>query len=84
MPFFMCVLYGDGAAHAARLKRGLLKLGPDFLARLCWRCHGTATRDFSPCDICGKGTWNGLGLLTGNEPSPASVVNQVLVAADNG
>lgn len=87
----MHVPYGEGAAHAEKLKRGLQALGPWFLARLCWWCHGTtmparSTGDYGGhCNVCGKDHPYGtaLGLLTGDsQPAPESVVNQVLVAAE--
>lgn len=78
----MHIPYGEGERHAARLARGLAKMPPDFLAKLCWWCDGTTTRKFAHCDVCGKGGYGtALGLLIGNEPAGQSVVNQVLVAA---
>ena len=79
----MHIPYGEGEAHAERLKRGLSALGPDFVASLCWWCDGTTVRKFEPCNVCGRGRLYGsaLGLLIGNEPAPESVVNQVLIAA---
>lgn len=82
MKFFMHSPYGEeGDKHAERLKRGLLRLGPGFLASLCWWCHGTASHKFEHCTVCGKHYGSALGLLVNNEPAPSSVVNQVLVAA---
>ncbi len=80
----MFVTYGEGNKHAERLKRGLAILGPPFVAKLCWWCHGTTTHQFESCDVCGKDRAYGtaLGLLIGNTPAPESVVNQVLVAAE--
>ena len=80
----MHVPYGEGRAHAEKLKRGLQVLGPEFIAQLCWWCDGTTMHKFEHCDVCGKGRFYGaaLGLLQGaSTPAPESVVNQVLVAA---
>lgn len=80
----MFVTYGTEQEHAKKLKTGLAKLGPSFLAEICWWCDGTTMRKFEHCSVCGKGRQYGsaLGLLIHNEPAPESVVNQVLVAAD--
>lgn len=82
----MHVPYGQGQVHADALRLGLSKLGPDFVAKICWWCDGTTVRKFEHCDVCGKGRFYGgaLGLLIGNQPAPESVVNQVLVAASYG
>lgn len=79
----MYVTSGSEDKHAERLRRGLIKLGPDFVATLCWWCRGRTQRHFKPCDVCGKGRHYGssLGLLINSEPAPESVVAQVLVAA---
>ena len=80
----MHVTYGTEVEHQAKLKLGLQKLGKSFVAQLCWKCDGLTKAPFEPCSICGKGRYYGssLGLLIGNEPAPESVVNQVLVAAE--
>lgn len=81
----MHVPYGEGPAHAERLKRGLARLGPEFAASLCWWCEGTTVRKFEHCDICWDkhlGYGSALGMLIGKAPAGQSVVNQVLVAAD--
>lgn len=80
----MHVTYGTEKDHAAKLKAGLVALGPGFLAEICYWCDGTTTRCFECCDVCGRGKPYGtsLGLLMGNKPAPESVVNQALVAAD--
>lgn len=79
----MHVTFGQEEAHAASLKKGLERLGPGFLAAICWWCDGTTMRKCEHCTVCGKGRLYGsaLGLLIGNEPAPESVVNQVLEAA---
>lgn len=79
----MHVTWGQFDQHAEKLKVGLAKLGPEFVAKICWWCDGTTQRKFQNCDVCGKGKVYGcsLGLLIGNEPAPESVVNQVLAAA---
>lgn len=79
----MHVAYGATDLHAQKLKRGLAALGPDFGVIICWWCEGTTLHRFEQCDVCGKGYQQmPLGLLQGNNPAPASVVNQVLVAAE--
>lgn len=80
----MRVPYGQGDEHAARLKRGLQVLGPNFIATLCYWCDGTTVHGFERCNVCGRGKAYGeaLGLLQGNTPAPESVVNQVLIAAE--
>lgn len=83
----MHVAYGEGKEHAARLARGLARLGPDFLAKLCYWCDGTGTRKFEGCDVCMDkklGYGSALGLLIGNTAAGQSVVNQVLVAGERG
>jgi len=70
--------------HAAQLKRGLERLGPNFVATICYWCDGTTTHNFEHCHVCGAGKFYGtsLGLLINNKPAPDSVVNQVLVAGE--
>lgn len=77
-------------AHAAKLKLGLAKLGDNFLAHLCWSCHGQCEyedtythgcgkgyyRAFGPCEYCGE-----TGLQQGDRPAPKSILAQVLKAA---
>lgn len=77
----MFIPHDEVEAYTARLDRGLKALGSNFLASLCWWCKGTTRHNFEHCDICGKhGYGSATGLLVCNEPAPASVVNQVLVA----
>jgi len=78
------ITYGEEEAHAAKLRVGLAKLGPNFVAEVCWWCNGTGRHNYEHCDVCGKSKFYGtaLGLLINNEPAPESVVNQVIVAAD--
>lgn len=80
----MHVTWDEEDAHAAKLKAGLIVLGPSFVAQVCWWCDGTTRRKFEGCSVCGEGRVYGaaLGLLIGNKPAPESVVNQVLVASD--
>jgi hypothetical protein len=77
--------HGQERQHAAALKKGLAKLGPDFSAELCYWCEGTGLKKWSSCNICERGRPYGtaLGLLYkgGSRPAPESVVNQVLEAA---
>lgn len=80
----MHVTYGDHTQHAEALTRGLKKMPPGFLAKLCWWCDGTTMRNYENCTVCGEGRPYGaaLGLLTAwDKPAPESVVNQVLAAA---
>lgn len=81
----MYIERGKEDEHAHKLKTRLQKLGPHFVAGICWWCDGTGRRRFEPCGVCGKGRVYGtsLGLLINNEPASESVVNQVLVAADS-
>lgn len=77
------VQHGEEDAWVAKLSAGLVALGAEFLAQFCWWCHGTTRRDYEHCQVCGKyGYGTAQGLLVGNEPAPASVINQVLVAAE--
>lgn len=80
----MHITYGTESIHAAKLKAGLAKLGPSFVATICYWCDGTGHRKYECCDVCGRGRPYGtsLGLLINNTPAPESVVNQVLVAAE--
>jgi hypothetical protein len=80
----MYVQHDKREEHAAKLKAGLARLGPSFVARLCYWCEGNTMRNFEHCSVCGRGRFYGsaLGLLICNEPAPESVVNQVLVAAE--
>ena len=77
-------------AHASALIRGLERLGPNFLARLCSSCGGTTVyrqrynagcgagyyHSDGPCDWC-----DSTGLMLGTKPAPKTVVAQVLNAA---
>jgi hypothetical protein len=81
----MHITYGKEIFHAMQLKRGLEKLGPNFVATLCYWCEGTGHHKFEHCTVCGRGKQYGcaLGLLIENTPAPESVVNQVLIAGEN-
>lgn len=71
--------------HADKLKVGLILLGPEFVARLCYWCEVTTLHyPDGYCDVCGRNKPYGtaLGLLVGDKPASDSVVNQVLVAAE--
>jgi hypothetical protein len=78
------ITYGEEETHAAKLRAGLAKLSPQFVAEVCWWCDGTGRHKFEHCTVCGADKMYGtaLGLLINNRPAPESVVNQVLVAAD--
>lgn len=78
----MHVTYGHEEAHAELLRTGLTRLGPNFLAEICYWCKGTTHHAFEHCSVCGdrKPYGTALGLLVNGKPAPESVVNQVLVA----
>lgn len=84
------IRFNDQEAYKAALERGLKAMVPGFCAKLCWWCDGTTQRkntidpgQYEHCEICGKdGYGTAQGLLIENEPAPASVVNQVLMAAE--
>lgn len=77
------IAFENQPGYRAKLIAGLAVLGSAFSAKLCWWCDGLTYRNYDHCDICGKdGYGTAKGLLIENDPAPASVVNQVLVAAE--
>ncbi len=80
----MHITSGQEKIHAEKLKQGLIKLGSNYVAIICWWCEGKGFRKFEHCTVCGKNKpyATGLGVLINNQPAPESVVNQILVAAD--
>jgi rubrerythrin len=81
----MHITYGTEKEHATKLKRGLKKLGNNFVAEICYWCEGTGRHDFEQCHVCGRDKQYGtsLGLLCGLKPASDSVVNQVLIAGES-
>lgn len=83
--------WGMNDEHAKRLKLGLARMKPGFLAEICWACKGTGRYEQSYNAGCGMGYYrmNGdceycksRGLLMAAGPAPLSVVNQVIVATE--
>lgn len=77
----------DNEVNRKALIAGLERLGPRFLAEICYRCDGRGEMyiDHCPggyywstglCDGC-----DGSGLIQGRNPAPRSVVEQVKRAA---
>lgn len=74
------------------LKAGLIKLGPDFCAKLCEVCKGAGEYEQTYIVGCGGGSYRSVGrcdwckkkagLIVGREPASESVVNQVRLAGD--
>lgn len=77
------VAYPNNAEHAARLVRGIRRMHPAFMGRVCELCDGWGSEKHSPwSDAC---RWcNGTGVLVADQPAPFSVVNQIIVAAGEG
>ncbi len=77
-------------ALSSILKTGLAALGPNFSARICYFCDGQGSYEQTYTAGCGGGYFRmrgrcdhceGVGLMQGRERAPASVVNQVQLAA---
>lgn len=82
----MNVGFENRVAHVAALRRGLARLGPTYLAKICYWCDGyTGIYSEGHCHVCGDGKPYGtaLGLLIDGKPAPESVVNQVLIAGES-